>query len=138
MTTFLFELKKIWRQKKLLWLFIIILFCISGLFFQNYQKQSTMSERASKAIEPYIADSNTSYNNLKTIEMEGSLTELQTKQLEEVIKVGKELVDWKAAIYNGKWDKIANIEHEFLMYVQQFIHMAGISNLWKEANWKRQ
>ncbi|MFI8494031.1 ABC transporter permease [Peribacillus butanolivorans] len=125
MTTFLFELKKIWRQKKLLWLFIIILFCISGLFFQNYQKQSTMSERASKAIEPYIADSNTSYNNLKAIEMEGSLTELQTKQLEEVIKVGKELVDWKAAIYNGKWDKIPNIEHEFLMYVQQFISHGG-------------
>ncbi|MBK5483140.1 hypothetical protein JFV29_14835 [Peribacillus sp. TH16] len=78
--------------KKLLWLFIIILFCISGLFFQNYQKQSTMSERASKAIEPYIADSNTSYNNLKAIEMEGSLTELQTKQLEEVKKVGKDML----------------------------------------------
>ncbi|MFB7642764.1 ABC transporter permease subunit, partial [Peribacillus butanolivorans] len=125
MKIFLFELKKIWRQKKPLWLFIIILFSISGLFFQNYQKQSTMSERASKAIEPYISDNNTSYNNLKAIEMEGTLTDLQTKQLEEVIEVGKELVDWKAAIYNGQWDKIPNIEHEFLMHVQQYISHGG-------------
>ncbi|MGE7767211.1 ABC transporter permease [Peribacillus sp. NPDC096540] len=125
MKTFLFELKKIGRQKKLLWLFIIILFCISGLFIQNHQKQSTMSERASKAIKPYIADSDTSYRILKEIEMEGSLTDVQKEQLEEVIGLGKALVDWKDAIYNKQWDKIPIIEREFLKHVQQYVTHGG-------------
>lgn len=91
MTTFLFELKKFGAKKATLAIYYYSIL-YKWTFFQNYQKQSTMSERASKAIEPYIADSNTSYNNLKAIEMEGSLTELQTKQLEEVKKVGKDML----------------------------------------------
>ena len=48
-----FELKKIWRQKKLIWLLVVVLLGVGGVFNQNFSKQETMKERYSEMIRPY-------------------------------------------------------------------------------------
>lgn len=40
-----FELKKVWRSKKILLLFLFTLIFVSGLFFRNFLMQEEIKER---------------------------------------------------------------------------------------------
>ena len=48
-----FELKKIFRQKKLIWLLVVVLLGVGFIFNQNFSKKETMKERYSEVIRPY-------------------------------------------------------------------------------------
>ncbi len=121
-----FEIRKIWRQKKLLWLFIVILLCVGALFSQNKSQQADMKERALETIQPYIEESDRLYHYYTMLELEHGLDEQQAQQLVHVNEIGTAFFKWKSAIYNEKWSEIPFIEHDFLNGIQ-LLEQAGMS-----------
>ncbi|WP_318617543.1 ABC transporter permease [Sporosarcina sp. YIM B06819] len=109
-----FEIKKIWRQKKLFWLLFAVLFCVGLIYWQNYSQQEKMKERALESIQPYIDESDGLYHYYKTTEGVSGLDKLQMQQMEHIIEIGTVFFKWRGAIQNEEWGKIPAIEHEFL------------------------
>ncbi|MDQ0177142.1 ABC transporter permease subunit [Bacillus chungangensis] len=126
MKLLLFEMKKVWRQKKLLWLFIIVLLCTCGIFYQNLSQQSLMSERATAKMEPLLREVNRVKEDLESVRGEnGFEDDLQAKQFEHVQDMGTALVYWKVAINHQEWSKIPAYEKDFLTHLQQFERYGG-------------
>ena len=51
-----FELKKIWRQKKLIWLLLVVLLCAGWVFYQNSLEQDLMVREAEEKIFPIVME----------------------------------------------------------------------------------
>ncbi|MEH7347570.1 ABC transporter permease [Gottfriedia acidiceleris] len=121
----LFELKKFWRKRHFLWMLLIILFCVGGTFIQNYMEKSTLKDRAEQQMKPYFEETDKIYQNLRGRESDNAIDEVYTRQLEEIIEMGKALYNWKLAITSKDWDKIPTYEHDFLVSLLQFSKYGG-------------
>lgn len=133
MSVFKFEIKKLWSQKKFLWLFLITILVISALFIQNNIEQERMAERALEAFQPLQDHTYSIREELNTLKREGTLSEAQADQLGYVQNMGSALMFWEAAIDHGNWSDIPGLEHDFLQNVLkyeeaggEFIALAGV------------
>ena len=120
-----FELKKLWRQKKLIWLLVVVIFGVGGIFYQNFSERETMKERALTTIKPYVEESDGLYHFFKDLEYKGLLDEAKLQQQEHVVELGTILFRWKGAIYNENWNEIPTIEQDFLKSVESLEEAEG-------------
>lgn len=125
MKIYKFEMKKLWHQKKFLWLFIIVLVFTCGIFQQNSLQQGKVSERALKKIELYMPEIDNIQSKLETLRKKDGLDDLQTKQLEYVKEMGKALYNWKLSIEHQDWNKVPIYEGEFLEVLPLFEGTGG-------------
>ena len=126
MKTVRFELKKMWRQKKLLWLLCTVLICTAGLFQQNAAQQEKMAERALDKIDPYQAEVNRIQREFAASKEEQELDGIQARQMEHLDAMGRALLYWRIAIDRGEWDKIPSIEGDFLKSLREYEELGGV------------
>ncbi|MBB4824645.1 ABC-type transport system involved in multi-copper enzyme maturation permease subunit [Sporosarcina luteola] len=120
-----FELKKIFRQKKLIWLLVAVLLGVGGVFSQNLSKRDTMKERYAEEIRPYSEEVDGLYNFYKDGELKGYLDETMKQQQVHVIDLGTIFFQWKSAIQNEEWETIPAFEQEFLQSVESYEEVDG-------------
>ncbi|MBD7984078.1 hypothetical protein H9649_05760 [Sporosarcina sp. Sa2YVA2] len=120
-----FELKKIFRQKKLMWLLVVVLLGVGFIFNQNFSKKETMKERYSEVIRPYSEEADGLYRFYKDVELKGNLNEAMIKQQVHVNEFGTIFFHWKGAIYNKEWNKIPAVEQDFLKTVASLEEAEG-------------
>lgn len=123
-----FEIKKIWRQKKIAWLFLIIFLCILGIFQYNLAQENIRTERASEKLLVFLGEVNQLQGDFIILKREKQLDEIKEKQLEYVNDMNTALTHWKVAINNYKWDEIPQHEHDFLSHLTKFIELGGEFN----------
>ncbi len=104
---------------------VVILLSVSGNFVQNYLQKSTLQARAEQKIQPYIEETDKIYQDLQNRQSDKKIDEMQIRQLEHIIEVGKALYNWKLSITNKAWDKIPNYEHDFLRGLVQYSKYDG-------------
>lgn len=120
-----FELKKIWRQKKLLWLLLVVLLGVGSVVYQNLSEQDFMKERALKAIQPYVEETDGLYYFFQSFERDNQLDAVKQRQQEHVIELGTIFFRWKGAIQSAEWKEIPSIEHEFLQSIKLLEEAGG-------------
>ncbi|WP_336824922.1 ABC transporter permease [Sporosarcina sp. USHLN248] len=120
-----FELKKIFRQKKLIWLLVVVLLGVGFVFNQNFSKKEAMKERYSEVIRPYSEEVDGLYNFYKDGELKDRLDEEMKQQQVHVIEMGTIIFRWKGIVHSEKWDEIPSIEQEFLKSVEAFEEVEG-------------
>lgn len=125
MKLFPFEMKKIWRQRKLVWLIVIASLCTSGIYLYNTSNQSMKEEHAREEIESYIDETDQLQANLMTLQREEALDGQQTKQLEHLEKIGSSFFYWSIAISDEDWGEIPTYEKDFLTHVEAFEAAGG-------------
>ncbi|MBP2239588.1 ABC-type transport system involved in multi-copper enzyme maturation permease subunit [Cytobacillus eiseniae] len=120
MKLLLFEWKKIWRQKKLFWLFCIIFLSTIWIYQQNLSEQSMRGERAAEKVNLYIEETSRIRGELDQLKRENQLAENQEKQLKSVSDMGSTLTLWKVATNNEQWELIPTYEHLFWTHVAEY------------------
>ena len=120
-----FEMKKIWRQKKLVWLLLVVLLGVAGVFYQNYSEREAMKERALESIRPYSEEVDARYHFYKEREYKDELDEAMRQQQVHVVELGTIFFRWKGAIHNEEWSEIPAIENDFLKSVALFEEAEG-------------
>ena len=120
-----FEMKKMWRQKKLVWLLLVVLLGVGGVFYQNYSEREFMKERAWETIQPYLEEVDARYHFYKEREYKDELDEAMRKQQEHVVELGTIFFRWKGAIQNGGWSEIPAIGEDFLKSMALFEEAEG-------------
>ena len=56
-----FELKKIWRQKRLVWLLVVVFLGVWGVFHQNFSNREAMKDRLMNTTQLYVEESDGLY-----------------------------------------------------------------------------
>lgn len=120
-----FELKKIFRQKKLIWLLVVVLLGVGFIFNQNFSKKDTMKERYSEVVRPYSEEADGLYRFYKDMELKGNLNEAMMEQQVHVNEFGSVFFRWNGAIYNKDWNEIPFIEEDFLKIVASLEEAEG-------------
>lgn len=121
-----FELKKIWRQKKHVWLLAIVLLCIGWSFYQNQIEQDLMAKEAEENLFPVVLKTDQLYAQLMPLERENKLNEEQAKQFNSLNIMSTAIFQWKSAIYGKRWDEIPQIENDFFMHLAKYEEAGGI------------
>ncbi|MCG7343485.1 ABC transporter permease subunit [Sporosarcina sp. ACRSL] len=126
-----FEMKKIWRQKKLVWLLLVVVLGVGGVFYQNYSEREAMKERALETIRPYSEEVDALYHFYKEREYREELDDAMRQQQEHIAELGTIFFRWKGAIHNADWGKIPAIEQDFLKSVELLeVAEAGFGSLY--------
>ena len=120
-----FEMKKMWHQKKLVWMLLVVLLGVGGVLYQNYSEREFMKERAWETIQPYSEEVDARYHFYKEREYKDELDEAMRKQQEHIVELGTIFFRWKGAIHNGNWSEIPAIEQDFLKSVALFEEAEG-------------
>lgn len=120
-----FEVKKIFRQKKLIWLLVVALLGVGSVFYQNLSKKETMKERYSEIIRPYSEEVDGLYYFYKDGELKDRLDEAMKQQQVHVIDLGTIIFRWKGAIHSEDWEAIPTIEQDFLKSVESLEEAEG-------------
>jgi hypothetical protein len=120
MKMFLFELKKIWRQRKILWLLLISLLCTIAIYQSNASEQREIKERAFEKMEAYQNGINSKQRELSEIQRQQELTEIQQNQLDVISSMNMSLLQWNRAIDNEEWENIYPLKLSFLELVEEY------------------
>ncbi|MCG3087609.1 ABC transporter permease [Sporosarcina cyprini] len=120
-----FELKKIWRQKKLIWLLLVVLLCAGWVFYQNLLEQDLMVREAEEKIFPIVMETDQLYAKLRPLDRENSLTEEQRDQFTSLNNMANAIFHWKSALYEKRWGDIPEQEKEFLANLETFEGAGG-------------
>ena len=121
-----FELKKIWRQKRLIWLFGLLLLCIGWVYYQNSVEQDLMAKEAEENISFIVRKTDELYAQLLPIDRENRLTEEQSNQFTGLNNMAQALFHWKSAIYGKRWDEIPQFENDFLTNLAKYEEAGGV------------
>ncbi|WP_210365293.1 ABC transporter permease subunit [Bacillus sp. REN3] len=119
-----FELKKIWRQKKIWWLFLIILISAAYLFHFNASQQNEWVIKLKEEIVEYENAAEQIQTDLEGKRKEGLLDEPGLLQHEYIVEARYALYNWQIAVERKKWDEIPKLQGEFLDSLGRF-EMAG-------------
>ncbi|MCM3638681.1 ABC transporter permease [Sporosarcina luteola] len=120
-----FELKKIWRQKKLIWLLVVVLLCIGWMYYQNTIEQDLMAKEAEENLFSVVLKTDQLYAELLPLDRENKLTEEQAKQFDSLNVMSTAIFQWKSAIYGKRWDEIPQIENDFLLNLAKYEEAGG-------------
>lgn len=125
MKLFKFEIKKLIKQKKLLWLLFIVLISISYLFQLNVSNDSQMIERAIEKFEPLNMEANQLAESLEKERLDGDLDELGFQQKEHVQTMRIALYHLMNEITYQNWNMVPIHEGEFLQGLHEFEQAGG-------------
>lgn len=126
MSLFKFELKKILRQKKFVWLLVMVLLTVGWFFYQNNIEQDLMSKEAEEKILPIVLKVDQLYAQLLPLDRENRLTEEQAKQFGILNNMATSTFQWKSAIYGKRWDEIPQVENEFYSLLEKYEDAGGV------------
>ena len=126
MSLFKFELKKILRQKKFVWLMVLVLLSVGWFFYQNNIEQDLMSKEAEEKILPIVLKVDQLYAQLLPLDRENRLTEEQAKQFDILNNMATSTFQWKSAIYGKRWDEIPQVENEFYSLLEKYEDAGGV------------
>ena len=121
-----FELKKILRQKKFIWLLVMVLLTVGWFFYQNKIEQDLMSKEAEEKIRPIALKVDQLYTQLLPLKREDRLTEEQAKQFDILNNMATATFQWKSAIYGKRWDEIPLVENEFYSLLEKYENTGGV------------
>ncbi|WP_078598518.1 ABC transporter permease subunit [Evansella clarkii] len=122
MNIFKFEIKKILRQKKLIWLILSVLIWVGWLYWGNSIDNEQKAERAREHVDSLHEETNHVQANLREIENADEVHSLQEQNIRDMQSA---LVEWKTAIYYEEWDEIPLHEGEFLNNLQEYQNNGG-------------
>ncbi|WHT48812.1 hypothetical protein QNH10_03490 [Sporosarcina thermotolerans] len=125
MSLFKFELKKILRQKKFVWLLVMVLLTVGWFFYQNKIEQDLMSKEAEEKIRPIALKVDQLYTQLYPLKREDRLTEEQAKQFDILNNTATVMFQWKSAIYGERWDEVPLVENQFFSLLANYEEVGG-------------
>jgi ABC-type transport system involved in multi-copper enzyme maturation permease subunit len=126
MSLFKFELKKILRQKKFLWIMILVLLSVGWVFYQNKIEQDLMAKEAEEKILSIVLKVDQLYAQLMPLQRENKLTEEQAEQFDILNNMATATFQWKSAIYGNRWDEIPRVENEFFSLLAKYEEAGGV------------
>lgn len=121
-----FELKKIFRQRKLIWLCVFVLLSVGWFFNQNHNERDLMGKEAEEKIRPIALKTDQLYTKLLPLEREGGLTEAEARQFDSLNYMSTDIFQWKSAIYGERWDEIPKIEQQFYANLASYEQAGGV------------
>lgn len=132
-----FELKKIWRRKKLLIVFLLLTAFVSGMFIRNSYMQAEIKKEALSELEPHIEETNMLVGQYQ----QG----LEQKPDSERLKIGYEnakkmryaISNWRAAIESEDWAEIPSLEAEFLQAISFHKDLGGFYTTFTEEEFQQ-
>lgn len=122
---FAFEMKKIWRQRKLIWLLLIVILCTSVMLVHNQVNHSTKDERAREVLDIYNDEADQLYAVLNNLQATGQAEEEQLEQVKSLEKIRSAFFNWGNAISTEKWHEIPEYESTFLSSIERFESSGG-------------
>lgn len=125
MNIFFFELKKIWKQKKLIWLFLIIILVTSFLYIQNYREYDGMSDRAISSISNVRTEISAGLLQLIDKRKDESLTPHEEAIFPHLEEMSSEIIDWYSTIHNKRWSEYPYSERDFLQSLTTYLNAGG-------------
>lgn len=120
-----FELLKIWKQKKILWMVLFVFLASGAIYWQHASQQEFIKERVQEKVEVYKGEADKIYGELSLLQKDGLLTESQEKQFTVINQMATSLFNWSSAIYNEEWAAIPDIEYDFLTHLLAFEESGG-------------
>ncbi|WP_096155607.1 ABC transporter permease subunit [Bacillus sp. FJAT-45066] len=120
-----FELKKLWKQKKIYWLLLLIAISVGWLFYSNYSVYEEKEKRALEITETYQNDINNIRRELEELRRQDAIEIHQEQQLDMIVKMNSSLLPWKYAIGQGQWERIPELRGEFLQFLQEYASLGG-------------
>lgn len=125
-----FELKKLLKQKKYIWVFLITILITSAIFSMNsYQRsryQGNWAKYTSFAeIGPLTAEWSTRESALIRLQDEKGLNYVQQKQLEQTKKMAESLQLMRITLNFGMGDDYYKFEKSFLDILQEYSNYNG-------------
>ncbi|WP_432362547.1 ABC transporter permease subunit [Sporosarcina sp. UB5] len=121
-----FELKKIWRQRKTIWLIVVALLCVSWVFYQNKNEQDLMAKEAEENLSSVALKTDQLYTQLMQLKREEELTDEQVRQFDSLNDMATAVFQWKSAIYGKRWDEIPHVENNFYSYLGLYEEAGGV------------
>ncbi|MFC5601786.1 ABC transporter permease subunit [Sporosarcina koreensis] len=126
MSLFKFELKKILRQKKFVWLLVMVLLTVGWAFYQNKIEQDLMSKEAEEKILQIVLKVDQLYAQLLPLNRENRLTEVQAEQFDILNNMATATFQWKSAIYGKRWGEIPLVENGFYSLLEKYEKTGGV------------
>ncbi|MFS0689456.1 ABC transporter permease subunit [Sporosarcina sp. 179-K 8C2 HS] len=126
MSLFKFELKKILRQKKFVWLLVMVLLTVGWSFYQNKIEQDLMVKEAEEKIRPIALKVDQLYAQLLPLNRENRLTEEQAEQFDILNNMATATFQWKSAIFEKRWDEIPLVENGFYSLLEKYEEVGGV------------
>lgn len=132
MKLFQFELKKIFFNKRFLYLMIFIILFISALFFRNYIFQATISQEREAYILSSIQEGQRSINHLQQEIINNPDDEKAHEKLIQMDEIINTLYELRTAFNENDWRKELEIENIYLKQVQAYKTGGGDFSLLNE------
>jgi len=127
-----FELKKLIRQQKLIWLLVSVVIIVSWLFYQNYSSQDLRVKEAIQQVDSLAVEADQLYADLLPLEREHQLSEEQQRQFDSLNDMASAIFHWRSAIYEKRWEEIPQIEQNFLTSLSAYADAGGTYSALKE------
>src|SRR5699024_1494913 len=126
---FRFELKKLWRRKQFLIIFLFVIVTVTALFYRNYWMKEEITDDLRLALIPHV---NSVFSLGEEYEEEmyfrseaGILDEAFIDEFDQVKRMSEEVKYLRRTIDNQKWDHIPEVEMLFLESVQEYLEFGG-------------
>ncbi|WML32509.1 ABC transporter permease subunit [Neobacillus sp. OS1-32] len=120
-----FELKKNFKRKKFILLFLVVILFLTGLAIRNLLMQDKMRENALQNIYPHHREA----SDLVKLYMEKLKDQPQNETLrtsyENAVEMENDISDIETAINNRDWGTIPKIEADFLRRVSTHLKLGG-------------
>ena len=125
-----FEMKKMLKQKKYVWAFIVVLLIISAIFSLNTYQRSRLRNNwitysAESEFAPLTAEWDKRESALIRLQGHRGLNDLEIKQLEYSRQIGESLNSIRRTIRFGSWDEIHGLQKNFLDNLQKYSEANG-------------
>ncbi|WJY28306.1 hypothetical protein [Sporosarcina trichiuri] len=120
-----FELKKLIRQHKLIWLLVSAAVIAGWLFYQNQVNQDLRVKEAIDQVESLAVEADQLYASLLPLERENQLSMEQQHQFDSLNKMATAIFQWRSAIYENRWNDIPPIEQDFLTGLSAYEEAGG-------------
>ncbi len=113
MRLFLFELKKLLRQRKLLFLVVLLIVAVLAVTVQSKLYSGALNEKALEDIRIYQDENRLLLKQFEEGQATRGHIENYQAGYENARKMKSLLVEWEQAIVSSKWDQVPLIEADF-------------------------
>ncbi|WP_350343402.1 ABC transporter permease subunit [Proteinivorax tanatarense] len=120
-----FELKKVFKQKKLLWLLVIISLISVGLYQFNVSQYSNIKEDERDRIQLYMSEIGEVQDKLINLKEEIGLDENQDNQYKLTQEMLLSLTRWNSQLESRQFKEALGYEKQFLQQLTQFEEQGG-------------
>ncbi|WP_353894029.1 ABC transporter permease subunit [Proteinivorax hydrogeniformans] len=117
-----FEIKKLCKGKKLLWLLVVVIIATAGIYYQNVSQYSNVRGDTLDEIASYRRSIGIHQNEfIQAREKKGNLDEIQAQQFQHTQDMLRSVQywynavtsGWSTAFYFGEWEELLAYEADF-------------------------